>query len=85
MQMRRRFEPMVHGLPYRIAPSSIAGVAPAIVSTLSSLVQALPGAAVPLASNPAVMTADSDMPQTGTATPILVAPPLSTSNGTSIC
>ena len=51
MQMRRRFQPMVDGLPYRIAPSSVAAVAPTTIA-------APPAAGIP------IMTAfDSPMPE----------------------
>jgi hypothetical protein len=50
------------------------------------VVQAPPAAAVPSNSGKMVLTAfDSDMPQTGTATPIILAPPPSNGSGTSIC
>jgi hypothetical protein len=72
MQMRRRFQPMVDGLPCRIAPSTVAAVAATIAAS--------PGGNMPLMG-----TCDADPPQTGIGgTRILSAPPKD-SNGTLVC
>ena len=72
MQMRRRFQPMVVGLPYRIAPSSVA-VAPAVV-------------VAPLGAGGVMVTpCDADPPQNGTGSTILLAPPPTSGNGTLTC
>jgi hypothetical protein len=72
MQMRRRFQPMVAGLPYRIAPSSVAAVAPAI-------------AAAPSGTMPVMGACDADPPQTGIGATKILAPPPTGGNGTIVC
>ena len=70
MQIRRRFQPVVVGLPYRIAPSS--------------MVEAPPVIAPPPGTGTLVMaSADADMAETGKSTPIIVAPP--TGGNVGIC
>ena len=64
MQMRRRFQPMVEGLAYRIAPSTIVGTTAAIATTMGA--------------GDAVMGAlDTSPSQTAVASPISLAPALS--------
>jgi hypothetical protein len=73
MQIRRRFQPMVDGLPYRIAPSSVAAVTPPTV------------VAPPSAGMPIITAFDTSMPEGGTSTPIIVAPPTTSGGGTILC
>jgi hypothetical protein len=75
MQMRRRFQPMVNELPYRIAPSSIAAVAPHTI------------AAPPGRGMPTERAFDTDMPQSGASTtaPIILAAPPTAGDGTVVC
>ena len=72
MRTRRHFQPMIHGLPYRIAPSGVvAAPASLIVSAAHSI--------------PSMSPADTNMSQTGTFTPVLAGPPPSTGTGTLAC
>ena len=72
MRTRRRFQPTVDGLPYRIAPSTIEGV--------------MADVATPPASDVPVMTpCDADPPQNGVGSPIIVAPPPTNGGGTLTC
>ncbi len=73
MRTRRRFQPTVDGLPYRIALSTVAGVIPASV------------AAPPASDVPMMTPCDTDMPETGTSTPIILAPPTPPGGGTLTC
>ena len=62
MRMRRRFQPMLDSMPGRIAPSAVAGLSHVVV-------------AVNIGSNSHLRTMqvdDTNMPQTGEATPITV-------------
>jgi hypothetical protein len=73
MQMRRRFQPMVDGLPYRIAPSTVAVMVPPSID-------AAPGGGA------AVIGAfDADPPQTGVGATLIVAPPTTAGDGTLVC
>ena len=63
MQRHRRFQPLVDGLPYRIAPSSVAAMVLAVTSGPVS------------SSSPGMMAADTDMTQGGSSSGIIVAPP----------
>jgi hypothetical protein len=62
-------------LPYRIAPSAIAVVAPPTITAPSS------------AGMPIMSAFDTDMPQSGSSTdaPIIVSPPTDGNSGTLIC
>jgi hypothetical protein len=73
MQMRRRFQPMVLGLPYRIAPSTVATLVPPTINVT-------PGGGVPVMG---VM--DADPPQTGVGGTIILAAPPTAGNGTVVC
>jgi hypothetical protein len=81
MQMRRRFQPMVLGLPYRIAPSSLV-VAHAIAAVSSGLVAPHAIAAQSGASVPIMSPCDSNPPQTGTPIPIILTGPTDGGDGT---
>ena len=74
MQMRRRFQPMVDGLPYRIAPSSVAVVAPPAIA-------APPGAGVPVDELHLMRIRRKQV----SATPIILAPPPTGGDGTIVC
>jgi hypothetical protein len=87
MRMRRQFRPIIDGLPYRIAPSSMV-VAPhvALMATQAvSLVHASSTNHAPSSGShgPTFSPDDTDMPETGTSTPIILAPP--PGNGTVVC
>ena len=53
MRMRRRFQPIIDGLPYRIVPSTAADMIPGDM------------AAPPASVTPVMMPCDADPPQTG--------------------
>jgi hypothetical protein len=73
MLTRRRFQPVVLELPFRIAPSAVAVAVPAAI------------AAIHPAGPPTMSPYDAEMPETGTSTPIIVAPPTSGGDGTLTC
>ena len=73
MQRRRRFQPMVDGLPYRIAPSSVAVVVPNAAAVIA------------LSSAPMVTPDDTSMPEGGTPIPITLDPPGGEGTGTLLC
>jgi hypothetical protein len=73
MRTRRRFQPTVDGLPYRIALSTAVAIIPADT------------AAPPASNGPTMTPYDADPPQTGTISPIIVAPPPTTGGGTLTC
>ena len=73
MQMRRRFQPMVDGLPYRIAPSTVAALVPPTIGAPG-------GEGVPV-----IGAFDADPPQTGVGATIILAPPPTTGPGTLVC
>jgi hypothetical protein len=77
MRTRRRFQPMIDGLPYRIAPSAVVVAAP-----VSLIASATPPASPVI---PTMLPGDSDPPETGTPTELLVAPPPSGGGGTLNC
>jgi hypothetical protein len=76
MFMRRRFQPTFDGLCSRIAPSSVAIVAPPAL---------LAGNVSQRASAPVATAFDTDMPQTGKLSPIILAPPPTTPSPTLSC
>jgi hypothetical protein len=99
MRTRRQFQPVVDGLSYRIAPSSLIAT-PALSLLLShetfvshagvsshtvtsSQVQAVKPAATP--SGGTISADDTTMPQTGTLEPVIAAPPPSGGDGTQLC
>jgi len=67
MRTRRHFQPTLDGMPSRIAPSAVGGL------LLSSVVGQIspPSSAQP----PVAAPKDTHMPQTGTSSPIILAPP----------
>jgi hypothetical protein len=69
MQMRRRFQPMVDGLPYRIAPSTVAALVSPTITAAPAVMAAF----------------DADPPQTGVGSTIILAPPTTGSGGTLVC
>ena len=82
MRTRRRFQPALDGLPYRIAPSGLLfAPRPLIVATetVRAPISHVPAFAP---SGPSALPDDAPMPQTGTSTPIIVAPP---DSGTVVC
>jgi hypothetical protein len=89
MRTRRQFQPVVDGLPCRIAPSSLV-VAPS-ASLLGGHTSAISHAvsvsqAVPVSTHGLTMSAnDTDMPESGTAAPIMAGPPPSSGTGTLVC
>ncbi len=73
MRKYRRFQPSLDLMPSRIAPSaSVAGVLPQVVVAAATV--SLPGMAQP---------ADTDMPETGGSSIIVIG--TSGSSGTQIC
>ncbi len=82
MRTRRQFQPALDGLPYRIAPSGLL-VAPQ-VSIMAAHAAPLPVSPGPsfTQSGAIALPDDTDMPQTGTSTPIILAPP---DDGTVVC
>jgi hypothetical protein len=73
MQRRRRFQPMVDGLPYRIAPSSVALMVPHAAAVIAP------------SSPPIVLPDDTDTPEGGTPIPITLDPPGGGGDGTILC
>jgi hypothetical protein len=75
MQTRRRFQPSVLGLPFRIAPSAVAVPVPAAII-------AAPAAST--AGGPVMSPGDSDIPVSGTPIPIILSGPTG-GDGTLTC
>jgi len=73
MRTRRRFQPILDGLPYRIALSTVVDMIPADM------------AAPPASDVPTMTPCDSDIPVTGTPIPIILGPPTSGGGGTLTC
>ena len=101
MRTRRQFQPVVDGLSYRIAPSSLIAT-PALSLLLSHetfashagrgfrafTVTSSQVQAVKPAATPSggrMSADDTTMPQTGTLEPVIAAPPPSSGDGTQLC
>ena len=79
MRTRRQFQPIVSGVPYRLAPSGL--LVASHVSLIAS--HAVPAThAISATHAGSVAHDDTDMPETGTPTPIILAPP---PTGTVVC
>jgi hypothetical protein len=94
MRTRRQFQPVVDGLPCRIAPSGML-VAPHALLMASHTVFATPAPfpshPAPLShavsaapSGPTMSPDDTDMPETGTAGPVMAGDPPLNGTGTNV-
>jgi hypothetical protein len=72
MRTRRHFQPIIDGLPCRIAPSAVAAASVSLVVSHGPSV-------------PSMSPADTDMPETGVISPVLAGPPPSSGTGTLNC